>query len=72
MKQQITLKLDGMICDACAALIRDELLDTPGVNAVRVSFDQQEAVIEFDKDRVNTDSLIQHVREIGYHATLSY
>jgi copper chaperone CopZ len=72
MKQQITLKLDGMEGYACAALIQDELLDMPGVSAVRVSFDQEQAVVEFDKDKVNADALIRHVREIGYHATLSY
>ncbi len=72
MKQQITLKLDGMECHACAALIQDELLDMVGVNAVRVSFEQQQAVVEFDKEQTNLDRLIQRVRDIGYHAALSY
>jgi copper chaperone CopZ len=68
MKEQIVLKLDGMSCHACAALIQDELSDAPGVQSAAVSFEQKQAVVQFESDQTTPLELVSVVTNLGYQA----
>ena len=70
MSEQITLKLSGMSCRACAALIQDELLETPGVDTAQVSFEEKQAQVVFERQTVDAQTLIERVTELGYQATV--
>jgi copper chaperone CopZ len=41
----VTLEVGGMTCSGCAAKVREELSDTPGVSAVQVRLKQERAYV---------------------------
>ena len=69
--QQVTLKIDGMDCGACAKDIRSALLKTPGVQAAEVKtskrwvvfndYSNVRAVVEFEQGKTTVDDLIKAV-----------
>ena len=69
MNAHLSLKISGMTCHACAALIQDELRETPGVTQAKVDFEQRQAAIEFEAEQVTTAELLKRIQELGYQAT---
>ena len=65
--QALDLKLSGMTCAACAARIEKVLNRTDGVRAA-VNFATETAHVDFDADKVTTQTLIDAVRNAGYDA----
>ena len=63
------LHIDGMRGDSCAALIKDTLEDTAGVQSAEVNFGGKTAVVSFDEDVVQQKTLIKKLQDIGYNAT---
>ena len=63
------LHIEGMHCDACAALIKDTLEETAGVRSADVNFGGKTAVVEFDDAVVQQKTLIKKIQDIGYNAT---
>ena len=64
--KSITLKIEGMNCDGCAATIKTLVEKQPGVQAVTVSFDEGQARILFDPKAIGDDRLIAVVQESGF------
>ena len=71
MREYLSLSVSGMTCHACAALIQDELRETPGVTRAEVNFEQRQAVVEFEAERVTASELLARITHLGYQATLS-
>jgi copper chaperone CopZ len=63
------LHIDGMHCDSCAALIKETLEETAGVERADVSFGGKTAVVNFDDNVVQQKTLIKKIQDIGYSAT---
>ena len=63
------LHIDGMHCDSCAALIKDTLEETAGVQSADVNFGGKTAVVDFDEEVVQQKTLIKKIQDIGYNAT---
>ncbi len=61
--------IDGMHCDSCAALIKDTLEETAGVQSAEVTYGGKTAVIEFDEDTVQQATLVKKIQDLGYQAT---
>lgn len=61
--------IDGMHCDSCAALIKETLEETAGVEAADVSFDGKTAVVNFDRNVVQQQTIIEKIQDLGYKAT---
>ncbi len=64
-------KVDGMHCDSCAVDIRETLEDTAGVKQADVDFHGKTAVIEFDDQTVQQQTLVKKLQDIGYTATIA-
>ncbi len=64
-------KVDGMHCDSCAVNIRETLEDTAGVKQANVDFSGKTAVVEFDDQTVQQQTLIKKLQDIGYTATVA-
>lgn len=60
----------GMRCDSCAALIKETLEETEGVESANVTFNGKTAVIDFDGDTVQQKTLITKIQDLGYTATV--
>ena len=63
------LHIDGMRGDSCAALIKDTLEDTAGVQSAEVNFGGKTAWVNFDENVVQQKTLIKKLQDIGYNAT---
>ena len=68
MAEKITLDIHGMTCAACVRRVEEGLRDTPGVLNVAVNFATEKALVEYDADRVDIDTLQDKVRDLGYEA----
>ncbi len=64
-------KIDGMHCDSCAVDIRETLEDTAGVKQADVDFNGKSAVIDFDDQTVQQQTLVKKLQDIGYTATIA-
>jgi len=64
----VTLQVQGMTCEGCAAMIEGALSKTKGVQTARVSFKGQRAGIQFDPAQVDEKELIAAVEKAGYKA----
>ncbi len=64
--QKVTISISGMHCATCAQTIEKALSKTEGVVKASVNFASEKANVEFDKDKINDDSLKNVVKKAGY------
>lgn len=62
---KVTLKVTGMTCDKCAAVVQKALKKVDSVKAAEVSLDENQAVVTVDSARVKTEQLIAVVDKAG-------
>ena len=62
----MTLKIDGMYCDGCAARIQSLLSKQAGVRAATVSYADGAARLDFNPQSVNEDRLIEVIELAGF------
>ena len=60
------LKIDGMHCNSCAALIKEELEEIRGIETADVSLDDQRAIVEFDESLVKPEIIRETIQSLGY------
>ena len=65
------LHIDGMHCDSCAALIKETLEETAGVESADVNFGGKTAVVDFDQNVVQQKTIIKKIQDLGYQATVA-
>ena len=63
---QLVLRIDGMDCVMCAAGLQNSLRSVPGVRRAEVSFQDKQAVVEYDPAVVNTDRLEKLIADSGF------
>jgi copper chaperone CopZ len=59
------LRIDGLVCSACAARVRRRLERVDGVSSARVDFDSGEARVAYDATRATPDALVAAVERRG-------
>jgi Cd2+/Zn2+-exporting ATPase/Cu+-exporting ATPase len=62
----IELPVDGMTCAGCARSVERALTAVPGVERPEVLLQAKKAVVRFDPDRTDADTLRRAVREAGF------
>src|SRR5262245_4141865 len=65
-RERVTLPITGMTCAACAARIEKVLARQEGVGRASVNFATHRASVEYDPARVDTFSLVELIRQLGY------
>jgi Cu+-exporting ATPase len=68
-KSDITLKVGGMHCAACALNIETALKKTGGVISADVSFPLERARIAYDPDLISVSDMIKTIESVGYTAS---
>lgn len=66
MTTQTTIQIDGMTCGGCVNSVTNTLKQVDGVMGVNVSLADNNAVIDFDDDKTNVDSLKEAIEDAGY------
>ena len=64
----VTIRVEGMHCQNCAASLEKKLKATAGVKAVRVSFEKKEAWVKFDDRRISVAQIREVINSTGYKA----
>lgn len=65
----VTLKVEGMHCDGCAATIQALLEKNGGTRKVAVSFRQGEARVLYDPRSVTEEQLTATIEKGGFRVT---
>ncbi len=65
------IHIDGMHCDSCPADIKETLEETAGVREADTSLKRKTAVVEFDENTVQLNTLVKKIQDLGYTATVS-
>lgn len=66
--KDIKLKIEGMHCTGCSSRLEKVLNNIEGVEKAKVSFEEEEAVITYDNDKVSEKQLIIEIEEAGFKA----
>lgn len=61
--------IDGMHCESCAVDIKETLEETAGVESADVTFSGKTAVVDFDENTVQQQTLVKKIQDLGYTAT---
>jgi len=64
---KITLKIEGMACQACVARVTIAIEKVDGARAVAVSVGQ--ATVDFDEQRTSAAAVVDAVTQAGYPAS---
>lgn len=64
----VTIRIEGMHCQNCAASVEKKLKATAGVQAVRVSFEKKEAWVKFDDQRISVAQIREVINSTGFKA----
>lgn len=63
---RIRARVAGMHCSLCTGSIEKALSRHPGVETVSVSLTHEQALVEYDPDRVRPQALLETLRQMGY------
>ena len=63
---KIVLKIDGMHCTGCSERLEKSLKAKKNIKKVKVSFENKEAVIEYDK--ISEEEIESYIEDIGFHS----
>jgi copper chaperone len=64
-------KVAGMHCQSCVAMVKEEVEEIDGVEAVDVDLAGGSATVRLDPGRVSDVAVVDAIREAGYEATPS-
>ena len=69
MSQKIILKIFGMHCASCAAIIENALKKEGGIKSANVNFASEKLYIEFDEIEISIARVKKIIEKLGYQAT---
>lgn len=67
--QKVEFTIEGMTCSACENHVSSEINKLKGIIEVAVSYDKSNAIVNFDKEKTNADSIVNAINSTGYSAT---
>ena len=68
LMKSVTIPVEGMACDSCAARITKNLTGIDGVLTATVSFDEKSAVIQYDARKLEPKRLASAITGLGFKA----
>ena len=69
MIQKIILKIQGMDCASCAAVIEHDLKKQKGVTSASVNFASEKAYVDIDTEKINQENIKKIIDDLGYKAS---
>jgi copper chaperone CopZ len=64
-----TLKVEGMVCDACVRHVTHALMGLAGVQSADVDLAEKRVVVTYDEALVNTAQMVLAILDEGYEAS---
>jgi copper chaperone CopZ len=69
--ETVQLRISGMVCEACAGVVRSRLVETAGVAEAEVDYPSGHARIQYDPSKVAPAQLLEAVNATGYKASVA-
>lgn len=69
MSETTTLKVLGMHCPSCKALIEMDLRKQEGIDSAEVNLDAGEALVQFDSSVMSMEKIKNIIEELGYEVS---
>lgn len=66
----VTLTISGMHCESCASGISAMLKRTDGVVKADVSYDDRQAIVQYDGAKTSAARIIEAIQKLGYKASV--
>ncbi|MCL5411051.1 MAG: heavy metal translocating P-type ATPase [Patescibacteria group bacterium] len=66
MKKELKLNITGMHCTSCEKILTEELGDLEGVEKAEVSYENKNANVIFDDDKVKQEKILEVIAKEGY------
>lgn len=67
-KEKLILKISGMTCKSCEIKIETSIKNLTGIKSVNVSLADKNAVIYYDINKIDKQSIIENIEKSGYKA----
>jgi copper chaperone CopZ len=67
--KQLTLAVEGMMCDGCAGTVREALTEVAGVESVDVTLEEKRALVTIAEGTPDA-ALVGAVAAAGYEASV--
>jgi P-type Cu+ transporter len=64
--ESIIFKIYGMTCTLCSILIESRLNSIDGINSTAVSYSSEKAVVKFDREKVNQETISKAIEQLGF------
>jgi len=69
MRKKIVLKISGMHCASCAAIIENAFKKEVGIKSANVNFASEKLYLEFDEIEISIARIQKIIEKLGYKAT---
>ncbi|XP_041870148.1 copper-transporting ATPase 2 isoform X2 [Corvus kubaryi] len=66
----VKLRVEGMTCQSCVTSIEGKIRKLHGVAKIKVSLDNQEAIVAYHPYIIQPDDLKRHISDLGYDCTI--
>jgi copper chaperone CopZ len=67
--EEVVMHIEGMSCMHCVGRVESGLRETEGIVDAKVSLEDSQAVITFERTKISAESIRAKISEIGYRAT---
>ncbi|MDZ7878785.1 MAG: mercuric transport protein MerTP [Saprospiraceae bacterium] len=67
--EKVEFKIDGMTCESCEHHVASEVTKLTGIFGATISYPNGNAVITYDKNQTNLDSITTAINSTGYTVT---
>lgn len=64
--EKVMLNVEGMSCSHCENAVKNAVGGLEGVGSVSVDLNGKTVAVEFDKEKVTLESIIQEIEDQGY------
>ncbi len=64
--ESVALKVDGMWCGSCTYIVRQALMNTPGVLDAKVSGRAKTAVVTYDPTQADLETIVAATAKYGF------
>src|SRR3989339_704361 len=64
--EKVTLKIQGMDCASCAAVIEHDLKKQKGISSASVNYATEKAYLEYDSATIKIDDIKKNIKDLGY------
>lgn len=65
----LTLPIFGMTCNGCVQSVVNAFNELSGIHHIQVSLENNHAIIEYDSNQLNEQSLIEVIDDLGFSTT---